>query len=186
LTMTAQTMRSFAGGILVAAALLALVNFLSPSGVASKEKLSEKEMKKELTSDGYVVVSQKEWEAQLTAVKKAENTAKDAEKTAKDAKNKAKDAQSKAKDAQKSKGENKDQAQPEATEKVVYRTMVGVASGMTSIDVGNALVQSKIIPNAFEFSQEVERRGLSNGLKPGMYEVQSGMTMDEIIAVIFQ
>lgn len=175
--MTAKTMRSVAGGIFIAAALMAIVYFLggSNSGTAVKtiaaEKMSAAQMKEELSSEGFVVKSQEEWDAQVAAVKAAEKKAKAAAKTAEAADDKNKDKQ---------------EQEGEGTEKVVYRTALFVASGMTSIDVGNALVQSKIIPNALEFSQEVERRGLANSLKPGMYEVESGMTTDEIMAAIFK
>ncbi|WP_318507125.1 hypothetical protein [Bacillus sp. T3] len=173
--MTAKTMRSVAGGIFIAAFLMAIVYFLggSDSGTAVKtvaaEKMTAAQMKKELSSDGFVIKTQEEWDAQVAAVKAAEKKAKTA-----------------AKNADTTDAKNKDQQEQKGTEKVVYRTALFVASGMTSIDVGNALVQSKIIPNALEFSQEVDRRGLANSLKPGMYEVESGMTTDEIMAAIFK
>lgn len=74
----------------------------------------------------------------------------------------------------------------EQQEKVVYRTIINVATGMTSIDVGNALVQGKIIDNAKTFFNEVEKRGLSSELRPGTFELDSNMTMDEVIAIIFK
>ena len=63
--------------------------------------------------------------------------------------------------------------------------MLSVSSGMTSIHVGQALEQMKIISKASDFSNQVEARGLSNQLKPGIFEVKSGMTTDELIAIIF-
>jgi cell division protein YceG involved in septum cleavage len=75
----------------------------------------------------------------------------------------------------------------EATkEKIIYRTMLSVSSGMTSIDVEKALKRAKIIDNRMDFFNAVEKRGLSNDLRPGIYEVESGMTIDEIIATIFK
>jgi hypothetical protein len=71
-------------------------------------------------------------------------------------------------------------------EEIVYRTIVNVAPGMTSIDVGNALVHGKIIDNARIFFDEVEKRGLSNQLKPGTFELDSNMTVDEVVKVIFK
>jgi Ni,Fe-hydrogenase I large subunit len=161
MTLTAKTLRSFASGLLVASSILGSVYFFGGNNQATTaEKLSADEMKTKLASKGYVVYTQEEWNEQQDALKAA---------------------QKKAKEAADAKG-----AQPQPAEKIVYHTMLSVSSGMTSIDVGNALVQAKIIPNALEFSQEVEKRGLANELRPGMYEVKSGMTMDEIIAVIFQ
>ncbi|WP_147535820.1 endolytic transglycosylase MltG [Bacillus marasmi] len=186
--MTAKTMQSIAAGIFIAACLITAVYYLFPNDAAAnpKTKLSEKEMKAALVAEGYVVKTEKDWDAQVAAVEAAEKKANKAEKAANNAEKAAKTASeksTKAKDKQKEEPKTKTETQPE--EKIVYRTVIFVASGMTSIDVGNALVQSKIIPNALEFTQEVDRRGLANGLKPGMYEVQSGMTMDEIIGVIF-
>jgi hypothetical protein len=71
-------------------------------------------------------------------------------------------------------------------EKVIYRTMISVPSGMTSIDVGEVLEQTKMIEDGFAFSKEVEKRGLSGNLKPGIYEVSSEMSLDEMISTIFK
>lgn len=188
--MTAKTMQSFAAGILAAASLMTVVYMFGPEDSTStsnpKVKLSTNEMKTELTDDGYVIKTKKEWDTQVAALKAAESKASKAEKAADKAEKAADKSTDKAKDAKKDEVDKQEQPAGEQTEKVVYRTVLFVASGMTSIDVGNALVQSKIIPNALEFSQEVERRGLANNLKPGMYEIQSGMTMDEIIGTIFK
>lgn len=74
----------------------------------------------------------------------------------------------------------------EKEEEVVYRTIVNVAPGMTSIDVGRALAHGKIIDNAKTFFNEVEKRGLSNELKPGTFELDSSMSLDEVVKVIFK
>lgn len=71
-------------------------------------------------------------------------------------------------------------------EKVVYRTILTVSRGMTSIDVGKALQKTKIIKNGSVFSKEVEKRKLESDLRPGTFKVESGMTMDELIQVIFK
>ncbi|MBP2242685.1 cell division protein YceG involved in septum cleavage [Cytobacillus eiseniae] len=69
---------------------------------------------------------------------------------------------------------------------IVYRTMLTVSLGMTSIDVGKALEKAQIIDSAKDFFNEVEKRGVSTKLRPGTYDVESGMTTDEIIAAIFK
>lgn len=74
----------------------------------------------------------------------------------------------------------------EAPEKVVYRTMITVTSGMTSIDVGDALVSAQIIKSRKEFTDRVEAKGLVHNLRPGTFEVQSDMTMDQVIATIYK
>ncbi|USK55956.1 endolytic transglycosylase MltG [Cytobacillus solani] len=71
-------------------------------------------------------------------------------------------------------------------EKVVYRTVLTVTLGMTSIDVGKALEKAHIIKSAKEFFNEVEKRGVSTKLRPGSYDLESGMTEDQIIKTIFK
>ena len=36
------------------------------------------------------------------------------------------------------------------------------------------------------FYKEVENRGLENELRPGTFQIESGMSMDEIISIIFK
>lgn len=157
--MTSNSLRSFAGGLLVASSVCAAVYYLSPDEVKSSEKvdptdntaaLSVDEMKSKLAAEGYVIHTEEEWNQQTSA------------------------------------SEKKEKPQEAPAEQVIYRTMLSVSSGMTSIDVGNVLEQAKIIPNGWEFAQEIEKRGLSNALRPGMYEIESGKSVDEIIAIIYQ
>lgn len=169
--MTSKSMRSFAAGLMVASGICGAVYFSGSSKAQTADKISEKEMKSALTSEGYVIHTKEEWNAQLSAVKEAEKKAAAAAAAA--------DKKTAEKAAPKDTKED-------TTEKVVYRTMLTVSEGMTSIDVGNALVQAHIIDNALEFSNAVEARGVANGLRLGMYEIQSGMTTDDIISTIFK
>ncbi|MBS4192949.1 hypothetical protein KHA94_22805 [Bacillus sp. FJAT-49705] len=161
--MKANWMRSFAAGLIVSASVCGAVYFAGPNKAASTQKIVEKptvdEMKNMLTSEGYVIHTDEEWNEQLAAAKKEKN------------------------DVKEKPNENKDE---NTNEKIVYRTMLTVTSGMTSIDVGRALEQAHIIKSAKEFFNEVEKRGLSNDLRPGTFEVESGKSMDEIIAIIFK
>lgn len=68
----------------------------------------------------------------------------------------------------------------------VTQIVVNVSEGMTSIDVGNVLVQAKMVENAFAFSKDIESRGLQNRLKPGTYVVSSDMSYDEVVSTIFK
>ncbi|KQL53957.1 aminodeoxychorismate lyase [Heyndrickxia shackletonii] len=70
--------------------------------------------------------------------------------------------------------------------KIVYRAVVNVSKGMTSIDVGKQLVKAKLIKNAFKFSKIVEKKGVENHLRPGSYAVDSSMNYDQLIAAIFK
>ncbi len=69
---------------------------------------------------------------------------------------------------------------------VVYRVVINVTDGMTSIDVGKMLVKAKIVDDAFKFSKAVEKKKVENKLRPGSYEVDSDMSQDEVIKAIFK
>jgi antirestriction protein len=156
--MTAKSMRSFAGGLIVAASVCGAIYFFSPSEATSTKTVSKPsvdEMKSELANQGYVIHTEEEWNETLAAEKAASD----------DVKNETK---------------------KESKEKIVYRTIISVTSGMTSVDVGRELVRAKIINSGIYFYKEVEKRGLSNSLRPGAYEIDSDMTRDEIIKTIYQ
>lgn len=70
--------------------------------------------------------------------------------------------------------------------KVVYRVVINVTDGMTSIDVGKMLVKAKIVDDAFKFTKAVEKKKVENKLRPGSYEVDSEMSQDEVIKAIFK
>ncbi|KMY51423.1 hypothetical protein [Peribacillus loiseleuriae] len=156
--MKAQIMRSFAGGLLLATSICGAVYLLGSSKTTQTAvKPSEDEMVHLLTSEGYIIHTEDEWnEAVAANTAPKENTKKE---TSEDVPQK---------------------------EKVVYRTILSVSSGMTSIDIEKILKSTKSIDPTVHFSKEVEKRGLSNKLRPGIYQIDSGMTMEEIIAVIFK
>ena len=161
--MIAKLMSSFAAGLIVAAGVCGAVYFFGPSEVIN----TQAEVTKTQTIDK---PSEKEMKNMLTSAGYVILTEDELlQKLA------AVEA-----------GETKKEPAEEGKETVIYRTILTVSSGMTSIDVGNALVQAHIIDNAMMFFNEVENRGLSNGLRPGSYEVNSEMTMEEVISIIFK
>lgn len=156
--MTSKSMRSFAGGLVVAAGLCGAVYFFGPGeATGTSEKLSEDEMKESLASEGYVIHSEKEWEDQIAEAQSVKDKAEAEKETVK-----------------------------EPTEKIIYRTVLSVSKGSTSIDVGKTLQKAKVIKNANEFSDAVEKKGKANGLRPGTYVVDSAMTTEKIISIIFK
>ncbi|MCJ8007452.1 endolytic transglycosylase MltG [Lederbergia wuyishanensis] len=171
--MTHKSMRSFAGGIIVAASMCGAVYYFGPSEADSAkavEKPSIDEMKSTLISEGYVIHSKEEWQKQEAAIEAAKDSAKE-----------------KTEEQTKENGEEKtEEKSEEVKEKIIYRTMISVTPGMTSIDVGKALERANIIDSGMEFFKEVEKQGLSKNLRPGTYEVESEMTMKEIISIIFK
>ncbi len=165
--MMTNTLRSFSAGLLIATSTIGAVYLFGPSTAESTEKtagtvekkvLSEDEMIEKLVSGGFVVHTEEEWNKQLA---EASNNKVAEEKQV-------------------------DKENQTTEEKVVYRAILSVSMGMTSIDVGNALEKAKIIDDGLEFYKEVEKRGLENELKPGTFEFESGMSMEEIISTIFK
>ncbi|MDP4163055.1 MAG: aminodeoxychorismate lyase [Bacillota bacterium] len=82
--------------------------------------------------------------------------------------------------------EKQDSPKDNSTTKGVTKVVINVSDGMTSIDVGKALVTAKIIPNAFKFSQDVQKKGVENNLRPGVFVVDSEMSYDQVISTIFK
>lgn len=160
---------SFAAGILLSTAIIGGVYFLTDEKAdgtkeadneAVVEKPTEDELKSELESLGYVVQTQEEYDKKLAEA--AQSTEKE--------------------QAEKEKADENAE-----TEKTVTRVVINVSNGMTSIDVGRALEEAKLIDkDAFSFSKDIEARGLENKLKPGSYAVDSNMSYDEIISAIFK
>ncbi len=174
---TPAVLRSFAGGLIVAAGITGIVYLSGGSGEGTSVRtMTEEEMKTTLTEKGYVVKTEEEWNQLVAAIDTAQAEV-DKAKADKPAESEN--------PAPTEPAEPAEPAAPAEGEQAVYKTIVNVSSGMTSIDVGRTLETAKIIPNAFEFSQEVERRGLSSKLKLGVYEIDSNMSIDQILATLF-
>ncbi|MBT2723200.1 endolytic transglycosylase MltG [Bacillus sp. ISL-46] len=72
------------------------------------------------------------------------------------------------------------------SKKIVYRAVISVTQGMTSIDVGRMLEKAKIVPDDFKFSRDVEKKGVEKNLRPGTFTVDTEMSYDQVIATIFK
>ncbi|WP_409253287.1 hypothetical protein V1502_05055 [Bacillus sp. SCS-153A] len=158
-----NSLRSFASGLLIATSLIGAVYLFGPEKAKSTEQPAETAKTKEL--------SEKEMIEQLASKGYVIHTEEEWNKQKVEPENKQ--------------AEDKTE-KPATEEKVVYRAILSVSMGMTSIDVGNALEKAKIIDNDMDFYKEVENRGLENELRPGTFEFESGMSMDEIISIIFE
>ncbi|MFD1778059.1 hypothetical protein ACFSFW_05215 [Fredinandcohnia salidurans] len=163
--MTAKTLTSFASGLLLASAVCAVVYFSGPqqaTSSSSKEKPTVEELKSQLAAEGYVIHTEDEWN---NAIAGAKNTEKVEEQP---------------------KEEVKEEVKEEPAEPVVHKTVITVSEGMTSYEVGKALISAKIISgDAWDFANLVEKKGVAKYLKLGSHEINSNMTTDEIIATIF-
>lgn len=150
-------MRSFAAGLMIAATMCGAVYYLGSNETAATKTVTEK-------------MSEDEMKNSLASKGYVVHTEEEWNK------------QLAAAEAV----EQKTNAEKPNEEKVVYRTMLTVTLGMTSIDVGKALEKANIVKSAKEFFNEVEKRGVSTKLRPGTYDLESGMTTDQIITTIFK
>lgn len=171
--MDTKQMRSFAAGLIVAASVTGAAYLISGSGetVTEVEKPSVESMKKMLTEEGYLVYSEEEFQTQLAAAQEPEKQAEPAEQTETQTE---KETTTPAPETEEPKTE------------VATQSVLNVTSGMTSYDVGKVLVSLKITDTAMGFSQEVEKRGVANKLRLGTYNINSNMTVDEVIAMVFK
>ncbi|WHX98393.1 aminodeoxychorismate lyase [Neobacillus sp. DY30] len=156
--MRINLLSSFAAGILIATTICGVVYFTDDN---TNQKASAK------SSEG-VKLTAAQMKEELESAGYVVQTTEELEKTLQAAK-----------DIETKPADKKEKDQP------ITQVVVNVADGMTSIDVANVLLQAKLIPDAFKFTQDIEARGLQNALRPGSYTVNSGMSYDQIIATIF-
>ncbi|MCM3670628.1 hypothetical protein M3181_16820 [Mesobacillus maritimus] len=180
--MTAKGLRSFAAGLIVSAGVCGAVYFLAPSDAVSHEstkKAAEEEPKVEAQEqpvEEEVIVAEQPTEEDMKTLLSSSGyvvlTQEEMDaQVAEAVKSAEKEVAEKAKDGDQS---------------VVYKTVLNVATGMTSIDVGKALQQGKIIDNSMDFYREVEKRNLENELRPGTFTLDSEMSMNDVINTIFK
>ncbi|MDR7078180.1 hypothetical protein J2Y03_003230 [Neobacillus niacini] len=156
--MRINLLSSFAAGILISTSISAIVYFSDDS---NNQKVFAKTSEK-------VQLNETEMKDKLVAKGYVVQTKDELEKT-----------------LQAAKSSETTPVDSEEKAKTVTQVVVNVADGMTSIDVGNVLVQAKLIPDAFAFTKDIESKGLQNALRPGSFVVNSGMSYDQIIATIF-
>ncbi len=163
--MTPKTMRSFAGGLILASLALGITYFASDQTPVSSEEvnLSEEEMQEALQNAGYSVETQEIWDEREQELAEARAII-----------------------------ENEDEETPEETEdneenqETIYQTIIQVNAGMTSIDVGEMLEATGIVDSAYAFFEEVENRGLSNSLRPQTTgTLTSDMSLGEVVDAFF-
>lgn len=84
--------------------------------------------------------------------------------------------------------ELKDNAGQEAEEpqeeKVIYQLLLDVPSGTSSQEVAQRLEKTKIIDNAEAFMKDLKAKNLETAVKQGSYQLNSNMSIDEIIAIV--
>jgi len=161
LQMRINYLTSFAAGILITTSITAAVYFTEDTNTSKAAAKPAKEAK--------VQVTEEEMKAKLEAAGYVVQNQAEIEKE-----------NAKAADAQQAAAE---QAEPK---QVTTEVVINVTEGMTSIDVGEMLVNAKLTENAFDFAKNIESRGLTQKLRPGTYTVNSAMTFDEMVAAIYK
>jgi hypothetical protein len=166
LQMRGNLLSSFAAGILLTTSICGAVYFTDKSDVSNAPaKVVENQTK--VT----VQPSENEMKTKLASAGYVVQTKAEYDKKMNDAKT----------SAQKVESTNSNKSQ-----KVVYRVVVSVTNGMTSIDVGHMLQNAHIIKDAFKFSKDIENKKLEKNLRPGSFVVDSSMSYDKIISTIFK
>lgn len=162
--MTPKTMRSFAGGLILASVALGITYFASDQAPVSSEEVewTEEDMQESLQSAGYRVETEDKWDELEQELAEARSLIENEEDLAEDD------------------GDN------EENQEVVYQTIIQVSAGMTSIDVGEMLEATGIVDSAYAFFEEVDNRGLSNSLRPQTTgTLSSDMSLGEVVDEFF-
>ncbi|WP_449540178.1 hypothetical protein [Ferdinandcohnia sp. Marseille-Q9671] len=167
--MNAKIISSFASGVLLAAVVCAIIYFFGPDQATTtkaEEQPTVDELKSQLTAKGFVIHTEEEWNAAIAEAKKPVEKTPEPKEEVK---------------------EEKKEEPAEPAEPAVTSTVITVSEGMTSYEVGKALIAAKIISgDAWDFANTVEKKGVAKYLKLGSFEINSNMTTDEIIATIFK
>ncbi|MCM2532734.1 endolytic transglycosylase MltG [Neobacillus pocheonensis] len=165
--MRINLLSSFAAGILISTTICGAVYFSDKSGVS---KTSVKPSQNQ-TALKVQQPSENEMKNQLVTKGYVVQTKAEYDKNMKDAKTTV-----------------QKQATPEGNQsnKNVTRVILNVSDGMTSIDVGHMLFKANLVPNAINFSKDIEKKGIENKLRPGVFEVDSTMSYDQVVSTIFK
>jgi UPF0755 protein len=61
---------------------------------------------------------------------------------------------------------------------------ITVASGQSSVDIGRALRAAGVVDSVNRFRDVAAERGLDGSLKPGTYQLQTGMSIDDVLDLL--
>ncbi|MCE4047725.1 MULTISPECIES: endolytic transglycosylase MltG [Bacillaceae] len=173
--MKPSTISSFAAGLLLAAAISSVAYYVTKEDTPKAAEPATTAVTEDTNTEAVKTPTVEEMEELLASSGYVVQTKEEAEKTETQWQEKVDAAKKSASEDTESNGD------------VVYRTSIYVSNGMTSIDVGNALKDADIIKmSGFEFSKEVEKKGVEKYLKPGSYKIDSSMSTNKIISTIFQ
>lgn len=168
--MSKKGFQAFAAGMIVATSVLGGTYLLSGNQQAeadTEQELSENEVEKFLTSNQQTAISIDEYE-ELLAAKNAEVTEKATEKTPKQETTTDKPQTT----------ETTEKTEEKKEEVVKYK--VTIKAGMTTSEVSDLLEQNGIVSDSFEFDQYLIKNNYHTKVQLGTFEVQKGMTYNQL------
>ncbi|MFN2745325.1 MULTISPECIES: endolytic transglycosylase MltG [Bacillus] len=162
--MTRQSIQAFAGGMILATAVLAGAFYLTDNGKAEAskdgQKISDADVKTYLKDNQQVSVKREEYQELLhykeTALKQA-----DASQTKKDKEN-----------------EQKNEKKKETKYKLEIK------SGMSTAEIADLLEKEKVISSADDFKDYVKKTGYESKIKAGKFELKRGDSLKNIVKTL--
>ncbi|MDF2855369.1 MAG: aminodeoxychorismate lyase [Neobacillus sp.] len=88
--------------------------------------------------------------------------------------------------AAKASGTKENVSEDKTPETTKTQVVLNITNGMTSGDVGYMLKDAGMIEDAYTFSTDIEKRGLQNKLRQGVFNIDSEMSLDQVISIIFK
>ncbi|MCM2677809.1 endolytic transglycosylase MltG [Alkalicoccobacillus plakortidis] len=178
----ANSLRSFSVGLIVASVACGVVYYTSSNDqltdqAEAEAPLTDDEMILQLEDNGYLVRNSEEWEAEVNTV--IDTTRQEVE--AEFAEVEEEEATEDEPEEEENEEEQEEQEAENESEEVF---LLIIRNGMTSFDVADELIRGNIIDNKREFVVQAEQQNLAGFLKPGAYEITSGMTTADIFALI--
>ncbi|MFK3937675.1 hypothetical protein ACI2JA_09235 [Alkalihalobacillus sp. NPDC078783] len=174
----ANSLRSFSIGLIVASVACGAVYFTNTSNETDAEAqaeslLTDDEMIEQLEEQGYLVRNSEEWENEVNTVIDTTRLEVEAEYAAREEEESEEEPESE---------EEEQEEEPEQETEEVF--LLIIRNGMTSFNVADELVRGNIIDDKQEFVRQAEQQNLAGFLKPGAYEITSGMSTAEIFDLI--
>ncbi|WYP27971.1 hypothetical protein NSQ54_07775 [Alkalihalobacillus sp. FSL W8-0930] len=171
----ANSLRSFSIGLIVASVACGTVYFTNTSNetdaeVQAETLLTDDEMIGQLEEQGYLVRNSEEWENEVNTVIDTTRLEVEAEYAAREEEESEEEPE-----------EEQEEEQEQESEEVF---LLIIRNGMTSFQVADELIRGNIIDNKQDFVRQAEQQNLAGFLKPGAYEITSGMSTAEIFALI--
>ncbi|MFT0800162.1 endolytic transglycosylase MltG [Bacillus swezeyi] len=161
--MTRQSVQAFAGGMILATAVLAGAFYLTDNGKAEaskdSQKISEADVKTYLKDNQQVSLKREEYQELLnykeTALKQDDAKQKEEDKE-KDKENDKKDSKYK----------------------------LEIKSGMSTAEVADILAKEKVISSADDFKDYVKKTGNESKIRAGKYELKRGDSLKNIVKTL--